>query len=192
MVAHLQHTFSARTLRLSFLFLFTPLLLLLHSAGWTCAQQVGEYHIKAVFLYNLTHFVNWPQDCVQEGGEFIIGIYGPDPFGSIIDQAVSGERKYNKPIAIKRYSQLTELHPKSCNILFIHSSKIGDWNNIHQQIEGRPVLTVADTAGFPASGGMITLIKAGKKIHIEVNHSAVQESGLSMSAKLLSLARLVK
>jgi hypothetical protein len=171
------------------------------------AQEVEEYHIKAVFLLNLSHFVTWPAETseIAETSEtaetsataeaektFVIGIYGPDPFGPILDQAIVGERVHNRSITIKRYSQLSELALRPCSLLFIHSSKLPEWEQFVQYLAGSPVLTVADSIGFPQQGGMVNLLKKGQTIQIQVNHEAVLKSGLSMSAKLLNLAHIVK
>jgi len=165
------------------------------------AQEVEEYHIKAVFLLNLSHFVTWPAETSEtsetsETAEaektFVIGIYGPDPFGPILDQVIVGERVHNRSITIKRYSQLSELALRPCSLLFIHSSKLPEWEQFVQYLAGSPVLTVADSIGFPQQGGMVNLLKKGQTIQIQVNHDAVLKSGLSMSAKLLNLAHIVK
>lgn len=168
------------------------LILLLALPVSTAAQQVEEYHIKAVFLCNLTHFVNWPVDAEQENEDFVIGIYGPDPFDSVLDKVVTGEKKGDKTITVERYSQLAEIPHKRCKILFIHSSKMSEWPTIRQHLSGFPVLTVADVAGFPKAGGMVNLLKTDQKIQVEINNDAVRKSGLSISSKLLSLARIVQ
>jgi len=155
------------------------------------AQQVGEYHIKAVFLTNLTHFVTWPESTENQQTPFIIGIYGPDPFDSILDKAVAGEKKNNRPLKIEHYHSLKDIDPARCNILFIHESKLSEWQAIRSLLANYPVLTVADINGFPEAGGMVNLVKNGQKIQLEINHSAVQKSGLTMSSKLLSLARII-
>lgn len=156
------------------------------------AQQVEEYHIKAVFLSNLSHFVTWPPANDREKIAFVIGIYGPDPFGTIIDRAVAGETKNSRPVRIERYGSLQELNPAACSILFIHASKISEWESIHSHLSAHAVLTVADVAGFPEQGGMVNLVKSGQKIQVEINYDAVRLSGLTISSKLLSLARIVQ
>lgn len=156
------------------------------------AQQVEEYHVKAVFLSNLTHFVNWPADAGEEKKDFVIGIYGPDPFDSVLDKVVIGEKKDYRPVKVERYAHVEELAKNTCKILFIHSSKIREWPVIRRRLSGVPVLTVADVAGFPEDGGMVNLLKTGQKIQVEINHGAVRQSGLFMSSKLLSLARIVQ
>lgn len=168
------------------------LLLLFALPGETCAQQVGEYHIKAVFLTNLTHFVTWPDNGKSgQDNPFIIGILGPDPFQSILDKAVAGETKNGRPLKIERYRSFDEIDPHRCAILFLHASQVEQWDHIRPRIADSPILTVADVSGFPERGGMVNLMKTGQKIEVEINLSAVQRSGLAMSSKLLSLARIV-
>lgn len=168
------------------------LLLLLLQPSWAAAQEVGEYHIKAVFLTNLTHFVNWPAQGEEQEDAFVIGIYGPDPFGSIIDRAVTDERKQNRPVRVERYAQLATIDPRKCRILFIHHAKLAEWEAIRNHIAGFPVLTVADAPGFPEEGGMVNLLKNDRKIQVEINNGAVLKAGLAISSKLLSLARIVQ
>ncbi len=170
------------------------LMLILFCGGITSprAQEVGEYHIKAVFLLNLTHFVNWPAEAMVTEKPFIIGIYGPDPFGSILDRVISGEKVRSRTITIKRYSRFSELALNPCDLLFIQSSKFAEWPQLSQYLAGSPILTVADSVGFPEQGGMVNLLKNGQTIQIQINHDAVLKSGLTMSAKLLNLAHLVK
>lgn len=184
-----RHRPGLRWLRHCGLLLF---LLLWGLPGGASAQQVGEYHIKAVFLTNLTHFVTWP-DNGNSGQDhpFIIGILGPDPFESILDKAVAGETKNGRPLKIERYRHLDEVDLHRCAILFLHASQVEQWERIRPRIAGSPILTVADVQGFPERGGMVNLLKTGQKIEVEINREAVQRSGLVMSSKLLSLARIV-
>jgi hypothetical protein len=178
--------------------LIVTLILFLSGKTSPLAQEVEEYHIKAVFLLNLAHFVTWPaqtsetSETAEAGKTFVIGIYGPDPFGPILDQVIVGERVHNWSITINRYSQLSELALRPCSLLFIHSSKLPEWEQLVQYLAGSPVLTVADSVGFPQQGGMVNLLKKGQTIQIQINHDAVLKSGLSMSAKLLNLAHIVK
>lgn len=177
-------TVAARSLLLLVLLLLRP--------SWAASQEVGEYHIKAVFLTNLAHFVNWPAQGDGQENAFVIGIYGPDPFGSIIDRAVTDERKNNRPVRVERYAQLKTIDPRKCRILFIHASKLAEWEAIRSHFAGFPVLTVADAPGFPEDGGMVNLLKSDRKIQVEINNTAVLKSGLAISSKLLSLARIVQ
>jgi hypothetical protein len=52
------------------------------------------------------------------------------------------------------------------------------------------VLTVSDVPGFAAGGGMLGLVRSGRTLAIEANPDAIRASGISVSAKVLKLARL--
>jgi hypothetical protein len=54
------------------------------------------------------------------------------------------------------------------------------------------VLTVSDMPKFSLRGGMIQFVQEGKKVRFEVNLSAVQQAGLSLSSELLKVATAVR
>lgn len=158
----------------------------------SAAQKVPEYHVKAVFLYNLAYFVNWPRSPDNKVVPFTIGIYGPDPFGQIIDQTIAQEEKNSKPFRIIRLTSLDN-NFEQCDILYMSSDAMNDWNVIHEKLSGLPILSVSDNLAFTQSGGMVSLLKNDhNKIQVQINRRGVQEAGLSISAKLLRLAKIVE
>ena len=52
-------------------------------------------------------------------------------------------------------------------------------------------MTVGESEGFAALGGIINLTVEGSTVHFEVNQRAAQRAGLKISSKLLSLAKIV-
>ena len=61
---------------------------------------------------------------------------------------------------------------------------------ILNRLKSQPVLTVSDLAGFAEAGGAIGFNTAGS-VRITINPAAVQAAHLSLSAKLIRLARVV-
>src|ERR1700721_2428538 len=56
------------------------------------AEAPTEYQVKAVFVYNFSHFVEWPaQAFAAANAPFVIGILGGDPFGANLDGAGPAE-----------------------------------------------------------------------------------------------------
>jgi hypothetical protein len=53
-------------------------------------------------------------------------------------------------------------------------------------------LTVGESEGFAALGGIINLTVEGNTVHFEVNQLAAERAGLKISSKLLSMAKIVK
>lgn len=181
---------SAPGFRLVALFILFLLLCLQTPLCANAARPAKEYHVKAVFLFNLIHFVEWPAG-IPSTESFTIAIFGNDPFGDILDNAVKGERKNNKPIQIKRFKTIDEISAGYCDMLFISADALSRWEDLRRQIKDQPTLTVADSQGFTQEGGMINLIRQGSKIQVEISRSAVENPGFSVSSKLLSLANLL-
>lgn len=176
---------------LLFMLVWTAMVLCFPRAA-VASHLANEYDVKAVFLYNLAHFVSWPENWHNSAETFTIGIIGEDPFGNRIDKAVADESLQNKPIRVVRYKSVGQLRENLCDILFISASSISDFNDIKEILGEFPVLTVADTDGFPTNGGMVNLMKRRQQIEVEVNRKAIEKANLFVSSKLLRLARIVE
>jgi hypothetical protein len=53
------------------------------------------------------------------------------------------------------------------------------------------VLTVGETEGFAARGGIINFYIEGNRVRFEINPDAAHRSGLKISSQLLQLGKLV-
>lgn len=165
------------------------------TGGWAVAAEslagVGEYQVKAAFLYNLIKFTDWPANSFTASeAPIVIGIVGEDPFGQTIDDLVRGETVCARPLVIRRLKADEDL--SRCHVLFISKSEKDRGTQILNQVKRRPVLTVSDTPGFAEQGGMVTLLLASKTVKLEINQAVAADAGLRISAKLLKLARLTK
>jgi YfiR/HmsC-like len=160
------------------------------SAGEARGQLSREYDVKAVFLYNFASFVGWP-DSAFAGPEapFVVGILGQDPFGRALEEVVAGERVKNRPLVLKRVTRIEEA--VTCHILFISASEKPRMKAVMERTRNLPVLTVADVADFAAAGGVIGFRTEENRLKIEVNVEAARYAGISVSSKLLKVARVI-
>ena len=150
----------------------------------------GEYRIKAVLVFNFAHFVQWPADALpDEEAPLIIGVLGQDPFGSLLDEAVRGEKVEHHPLVVQRYRRIADVH--DCQILFISRSENEQLDEILAALKGRRILTVGETDGFGGSGGMISFVTARNKIRLKINVGAARAADLTISSKLLRPAEIV-
>ncbi len=99
--------------------------------------------MRAIFLFNLTYFVRWPEVEPTSGKAFTIGILGHDPFGPFLDRIVAGEQKDNRPIRIRRYEGVEAFLEQPCEILYIHGDNIISFQKVQHHLIAKPVLTVA-------------------------------------------------
>lgn len=184
------HPNRSPVMKLAAFLAFSVLFCLQSPSCADAARPAQEYHVKAVFLFNLIHFVEWPAN-IPTTDAFTIAIFGNDPFGEVLDKTIIGERKNNKPIRIKRFQSLDEIVKGYCDMLFISADALPRWDDLREKLKDQPTLTVADSKGFTQQGGMINLVRQGSKIKVEISRAAVDKPGFSVSSKLLSLANLL-
>lgn len=150
----------------------------------------NEYQLKAGFLYNFAHFVEWPASAFSDpDSPLVIGILGKDPFASDLDGIVRGEKVNNHPLIVQRYQQVEEV--KACHILFVSQSETKKLERIFMILKNRSVLTVGDTEGFARRGGMIRFVTQNNKIRFRVNLEAARNANLTISSKLLRAAEII-
>ena len=161
------------------------------------ASASSEYLIKAGFIYNFANLVQWPANTFpQPDSPIVIAILGQDHFGTTLDRVLEGKKVNGRPFVIKRLKSVAELlksvaELKECQILFISSSEMPHLAEAIQIVKGIPVLTIGETPGFAKSGGMINLILEDNRVRFEVNVEAAKEADLTISSRLLALARIV-
>jgi YfiR/HmsC-like len=172
----------------------TACLALLCLAGFARAQNgeraaIGEYQVKAAFLYHFTKFIEWPAEAAK-GDVVVIGVLGEDPFGPALDFLFEDKALKGKRFRVRRFSNAPEA--RSCQVLFV---SIPDHNALKASLNalsGAPLLTVGDTPDFFAAGGMIYLFVDDSKIHFDINLGAAKRSKLTISSALLRLARNIE
>lgn len=158
------------------------------AASRVSAQASREYDVKAAFLYNFITFTEWPDSAFNSpDSPYVAGVVGDDPFGSALDDIVSGERIKGRPLVVRRFRRFDNL--ESCHILFISASESRRLPELLRRLRNRPVLTVSDLPGFTAAGGGIGFT-ATTKIGLNVNPTAIRNAQLVVSSKLLRLAQL--
>lgn len=154
------------------------------------AQTVNEYQVKAAFLYNFAKFVEWSPDAFSSGSaSLVVGILGDDPFGSALDQTISGKSINGRQFTIKRLKWGQNL--RDCQVLFISASERKRLPQILESLKGAAVLTVSELSNFSQQGGMITFILEENKVRFVINTDVAEQARLKISSKLLTLAKTV-
>lgn len=154
------------------------------------SPTVGEYQVKAAFLYNFAKFVEWPPGSFADASSPLrICVLGQDPFGQEL------RRVTNEKIVNGHELQVTQLVDvqlaRTCHILFIAASERAQLKRIFEGLRGADALTVGDSKGFAELGGIINFVMENNRVRFEVNHKAAEQAGLKISSKLLSVAKVV-
>jgi hypothetical protein len=159
-----------------------------------CAGQhnIGskEVRIKAAYIYNFTKFVYWgTQSCDAATNPIIISVLGADPVFDLLEEYAKNQTQ-NHAIKVQKITK-DMIDFKGCQLIFISHSEPQHVSAILKQLQGTKILTISDISGFTRSGGMIGFIIENDRVKLEINLNSVKKAGLTISAKLLEIARIV-
>lgn len=148
-----------------------------------------EYQVKAVFLFNFGHFVEWPRESGNGNQPFAICVVGADPFGQTLDDVVRGESVGSRALVVRRLRSTNEI--EGCDIVFVSRGNENLLQDTVAAVRGRGVLTVTDAEGAEREGAIIVLFKEKNRIRMRIDLAAARENGLVISSKLLRPAEVV-
>jgi hypothetical protein len=162
----------------------------------TCSNAVAqneenaEYPVKLAFLYNFTKFVEWPPESYREASApLAICIVGHDPFSPDLETELRTRKVGDHPVEVRPLRATDSVN--ACHVVFVPVTEKDHAEKIMKSLQGSNTLTVGESDGFAAMGGIINLVVEGDKIRFEVNPAAADRAGLKISAKLLSMAKIV-
>jgi hypothetical protein len=150
-----------------------------------------EYQVKAVFLYNIMSFVEWPDSAFESSGQPLkITILGTDPFGTVLDDIVRGKLINGRSIVVRRANTLSEIG--ECQLLYVSASERDNLAAIWARVQGKPVLTVSDIDP-KVSRNAVVMISVGddNRLKLCINTGAAERAGLKISSRLLRLAEII-
>lgn len=154
-------------------------------------QPGDEYRAKAVALFTLSKFVEWPPEAFRDSTDPIsICVLGTNPFGDLLYHAVSGRVVQGRSFSILQVADIPQA--RLCHILFITGSERSRLRTIFNGLSATGTLTVGDTEGFTRQGGVVNMRMSGGDVRFHVNLSAAAQQRLQISARLLNLAELVR
>jgi hypothetical protein len=170
--------------------LVTALLLAMLLTPRARGQAIEEYQVKAAFLYNFAKFVEWPSQAVQKPQDtIVVCVLGHNPFGNALEDVIRGKSIEGRALAFRLVTDAEEAG--ACQILFIGSAEGKHFRSIWGNIKPG-ILTVGESQGFAAGGGMINFKLDGGRVRFEINVGAAEQAQIRISSKLLSLAEIVK
>ena len=149
-----------------------------------------DYEVKAALIYTMVKFVSWPASAFEsELSPFNVCIINDSAIGNAFD-TITPKNVNRHRIQLQRSKKLTDLG--GCHLVFIgETADASQCRKILKAVENRAVLTVGESEIFEQQGGIIRLLRSERRMAFEINPSAAKRSSLSISSKLLSLAKIV-
>jgi uncharacterized protein DUF4154 len=173
-----------------------PLAAAIAACLWTTASthvaaaETTASTLKAAFLYNFAKFTEWPADALAPGQRLSLCVMGDASVADALEQTIQGRQLEGHELSVRVVKSSDPL--RSCHLLYADRADGHMSTQVLQAVGGAAVLTVSDSDRFVEAGGIAQLILEGDRMRFAVNVDSARRSRLTLSSKLLNLARIVK
>jgi hypothetical protein len=144
---------------------------------------------KAMMLWNIAKFVEWPKLGADAHSPLVFTILGEDDLAASLAGVLSSKSVNGRPVFVRFVRRPQDA--KGSQMLYVAATAVPYMADVLAAVGATPVLTVSDAPGFAMHGGMVGFTSTGDRVRFEVNLVHAEKTGLKLSAKLLALARLV-
>ncbi len=171
----------------------TPLVWLgLLCGGWTearSAEPVAEQDLKAAYIFNFIQFIEWPER-EASGKEFTVCV---SPFSPLKRSLTALENKQTTKGRTIKIRHLDVGAISDCEALVVHNP---DAERVMRALRAAPqghgVLTIADEMSFVDPDIVIALAQQEGRVVFHIHPDAATKAGLTISSRLLRLAKGVR
>ena len=160
------------------------------NANAAAESKVDEYDLKAVYLYNFSKFISWPDESfTHTESTFNICIQGRMPSKSIISQ-LAKRKTQGRTLRIWQVDKIAST--ESCHILYFRNGHPNEIVPALSDLHQKPILKVGDFSGFAESGGVVEFfVSDNDKLKLIINLDQATADGIEISAQLLEIASVV-
>jgi hypothetical protein len=153
----------------------------------TAESAPYEYDVKAVFLYNFTRYIQWPEALEPEG--LTIVVFGESAIVPPLQEIARKAVPTQTPIVVRQCLEIGRIgRPR---VLFIARSAVPQIAWVLESVRGTDVLTIGESEGLAARGVAINFVEREGTVKFEMNERSLKEAGIKVSSQLLKLAILV-
>jgi hypothetical protein len=153
------------------------------------AQDVSVPVLKAAFLTNFAKFAEWPDGVVPGGRVFTFCVSGDKAVAAALEQGFK-EHPGQEPVSVIFVEPDGPM--SACQMLYLGGLNLREARRALDGLKGAPIFTVSDVDGFAQQGGMAQFRLEQGRMRFVINPAAAQRAHIALSAKLLSLAIIVK
>jgi len=154
----------------------------LHVSG-----QISTF--KALFLYNFTQNIEWPGPAAGNG-DFVITVLGDNEMASELEKLAKVKKVGARSLLIRKVDNVDEVG--DTHIVFLATSKSSLIPMLESYQKGKNTLIVADKSGLCSQGAGIAFTTIEGKLRYEICPERIEEHGLKVSQKLVTLGKKVQ
>jgi hypothetical protein len=158
--------------------------------------------IKSAFVLNFVRFSEWPPAAFEQDDSpirvAVVAAPGVETYlPRLVEGATIGKRRVvveavplpgSGEEAERRFVQRL----RGCHVVYLGTRARDQQRRVLESLSADDALLVGDTPGFASAGGMLGLVLEEDRVVFEANRDAIDRSRVTVSSKVLKLARIVK
>lgn len=154
--------------------------------------QVEENLMKAVAIEQISRFLEWSNETeiTDTLKSFVVIVYNDNQFSTLLEEVYINRKIKNKKVEILHVSILDDI--SDCSILYVSKVDKSRLSEVIRIANHKRILTISGTEGFAQQGVAINFVTVGGRLKFEINQKALNDAGIKASARLLSLAIIVR
>ncbi|HEY8025619.1 MAG TPA: YfiR family protein [Burkholderiaceae bacterium] len=148
---------------------------------------VGEWQVKAAYLYKFVSYIEWPDHTFAAPDTPItIGVLGGDTLADALTKIVENRTVNGHAVTVRKMKVADPL--SGINVLFIGAADEAHSGEIIASLKGQPILVVTESEQAFARGSMINFVLVEGRVRFEAAPRAARQNNLTISARLLAAA----
>jgi hypothetical protein len=155
------------------------------------AQTASAPALKAAFLFNFAKFTEWPPHALAPGAPLVFCVINDQDVGATLT-ALAKDRVIDQHALVVRVLKPDSTALASCGVLFSSGLSAARSRALYDSVAGKAILTVSDLDRFAETGGVAGFFVERGTVRFAINVDAAARAGITLSSKLLSLAKVVK
>lgn len=180
---------SLTLLRTVFLTLTLTCVLLL-SSNVATSGSASPYELEAAYIYQLTNYIEWPEESSHSNEPFVISIIGETPLAEALEKIAQTKTIKGRKIQIQKDSTPETLQKSQA--IFISSEAQQELNAVVKNTTKKSVLTIAHIPEAAERGIMINFYVEDGRLRYELNRKKLENEKFKVSSQLLKLAKIVE
>lgn len=166
-----------------------------HALAANNANTDKSQQIKAAFILNIARFAQWQNiSKTNPDAKFVLCLYRDNSLQDGIDTIIG--KTVNDQL-LEAVTIDTIIPPNSCDSVLIDKHSLGIFQQTSANQDLSNILTILDhtdeiTNREPTRGIVVSLVRRGSGIGLEIDLATAQRHKLSFSSEILRLATLVE
>ena len=141
---------------------------------------------KALFIYNFTRHIEWPE---KNANNFRIMVMGNSGLTNELNEIATKKTVGTKTIVAVETKSSADI--SDCQIVFISKNSIDELSNVLKRVKNANTLVITDAENACLLGAGINFITKNGNLNFEISKTNISASGLKISSNLLSMGILV-